>query len=188
MAIINTPFPNTIANGQLADGAKLQQNYQYIADQVNANAQPGGGTSFTNLAVLGISTTTAINGVGVTMPLGTRYNDALGEINGPSGTFIPQNTGIYRFWGTASISSTSSTTTINGLTQGIHLYVGGVDTQAFGTVLWPFANSTANTAIVDCSGALSLTAGQVVTFTLLCVFIGSGLTGQPVCFQIQRLS
>ena len=138
--------------------------------------------------VLGGSAATAVNAVAVIMVLGTAYNDALSEINAGAGTFTPVSTGTYRFWGVCEATCTASTSTINNLFQTVTLYVDGVATQQFGRIFWPYANSTAATGDLSCSGMLSLTAAQVVTFRFVGSFAGTGLTAAPTVLHIQRLS
>lgn len=186
MPIVGT-LPFHLTNGTTADATQVQSNFQFIADQVNANAAPTG-TGGTNMSVFGSTPATAINGVGVITIFLTKVNDTLNEFNGAAGTFTPANTGTYRFWGYGTINSTVATTTINGLAQQFSLYVNGVSVQQFGRIVWPFADATAAEAELCCSGALSLNAGDVVTFRLACTFIGSGLTGTVTNLQIQRMS
>jgi hypothetical protein len=144
----------------------------YLASQVKTKAAPVGSVGGTNLVVYG--TSVLMTGSFVVLPFGgTVFNDAFNEIVG--NTFIPANSGIYAFGGVVSFGAFNTTTGIANNTETAAIFLNGVSNFTL-NVSWPYANSLSIGMPIPFSGAITLTAGDVVDFRANMVFTGT----QPV--------
>ena len=114
---IVAPLPNTISAGQLADAAPVMSNFQWIVDQVNANAQAGATTNTMVLLRWAAGQTVTSNFAYV---LGYAFTpqiiyDALGEFDTVLGTFTAQNDGNYLLQAYVRLSSTMTGISFLGL-------------------------------------------------------------------------
>lgn len=98
MSVIVGPMPNNILAGQLASAAPVMANFNWIMNQVNANAVP----------VTGFSLVLLRWGTGVSLTSNTAYaigrdwspaviTDTLTEFNTGTGNFTATQAGVYLF-------------------------------------------------------------------------------------------
>jgi hypothetical protein len=86
LGVIVGPLPNTIANGQTEDAVPVMANYNWILNQVNANAAPLNNPTFTGVVTIVAGTFTSITLGGVALNAFVDAETPSGTINGVGAT------------------------------------------------------------------------------------------------------
>ena len=172
MAIVG-PLPNQILDGQEANALPVMQDLQYIADQVNANAQPIGATSGTLVGVNFASTSNLSTGVAYHPFLSgngicTTIVDALGEYSAINGIVTVTNTGYYFVQAQLNFNAANAAFTScpvvdilknNGSSgqsrAGISLVNGTISGQMTVVISGVLSLSAGNTIGIQCSSSFS---------------------------------
>lgn len=107
--IVPLPLPNQIAAGQLASAAPVMSNFNYIADQINLNAQPIANTSVVLIQwATGASIVSATQYVIGAAWTPTVLQDTLTEFDTSTGEFLAGNAGTYLAQVAVPISSSAA--------------------------------------------------------------------------------
>lgn len=180
MTTIINPLPNTIANGQPGDATKVQQNFQWIVDQVNSNITPtGSGTDFGSSTLGSCQITALSTPVICNTGGGTIVNDTLNEWTGALGRFTPMNAGTYQvsYDGSFGINGTNIVT---GSVFQLGLYKNGVAQNPGFLTSYPFSGGGTFNLPLNVSAMIVLAAGDHVDFRV--VLTGSTFSSGTVFY------